>query len=128
MSNNAPKMNLTRVSLNLDNGAEMNFSGRPFAGGSWYDEEPGTLTRQKLYIEESGEHVYSIVTGQGQERSRRAYRVSLSGESCTINDGRTKMTLNLEMLMLAVRSLAGMERADALTLDMVEETLRAANC
>ena len=38
------------------------------------------------------------------------------------------MTLNLEMLMLAVRSLAGMERADALTLDMVEETLRAANC
>ena len=35
MSNNAPKMNLTRVSLNLDNGAEMNFSGRPFAGGSW---------------------------------------------------------------------------------------------
>ncbi len=128
MSNNAPKMNLTRVSLNLDNGAEMNFSGRPFAGGSWYDEETGTLTRQKLYIEESGEHVYSIVTGQGQERSRRAYRVSLSGESCTINDGRTKMTLNLEMLMLAVRSLAGMERADALTLDMVEETLRAANC
>lgn len=128
MSNNAPKMNLTRVSLNLDNGAEMNFSGRPFAGGSWYDEETGTLTRQKLYIEESGEHVYSIVTGQGQERSRRAYHVSLSGESCTINDGRTKMTLNLEMLMLAVRSLAGMERADALTLDMVEETLRAANC
>ncbi len=128
MSNNAPKMNLTRVSLNLDNGAEMNFSGRPFAGGSWYDEETGTLTRQKLYIEESGEHVYSIVTGQGQERSRRAYRVSLSGESCTINDGRMKMTLNLEMLMLAVRSLAGMERADALTLDMVEETLRAANC
>ena len=128
MSNNAPKMNLTRVSLNLDNGAEMNFSGRPFAGGSWYDEETGTLTRQKLYIEEYGEHVYSIVTGQGQERSRRAYRVSLSGESCTINDGRTKMTLNLEMLMLAVRSLAGMERADALTLDMVEETLRAANC
>ena len=106
----------------------MNFSGRPFAGGSWYDEETGTLTRQKLYIEESGEHVYSIVTGQGQERSRRAYRVSLSGESCTINDGRMKMTLNLEMLMLAVRSLAGMERADALTLDMVEETLRAANC
>ena len=128
MSNNAPKMNLTRVSLNLDNGAEMNLSGRPFAGGSWYDEETGTLTRQKLYIEESGEHVYSIVTGQGQERSRRAYRVSLSGESCTINDGRMKMTLNLEMLMLAVRSLAGMERADALTLDMVEETLRAANC
>ena len=128
MNNNAPQMNLTRFSLNLDNGAVMEFSGRPFAGGSWYDEETGTLTRQKLYITESGEHVYSIITGQGQRRSRRAYRVSLAGESCTSCDGRTTMALNLEMLMLAVRTLAGMERADDLTLDMVEETLRAANC
>lgn len=128
MSNNAPQMNLTRITLNLDNGAVMEFSGRAFAGGSWYDEETETLTRQKLYISESGEHIYSIISGQGQERSRRAYRVSLAGETCTINDGQSEMTLNLEMLMLAVRALAGMERADGPTLDMVEETLRAANC
>ena len=90
------------VVLHLDNGAEMQFSGRPFAGGSWFDDETGELTRQKLYTTESGEHVYSIVTGKGQQRSRRAYRVSLHGEACTINDGRTEMTLDLEMLMLAV--------------------------
>ena len=53
----------------------MQFSGRPFAGGSWFDEETGELTRQKLYATESGEHIYSIVTGKGQQRSRRAYRV-----------------------------------------------------
>ena len=92
------------VVLHLDNGAEMQFSGRPFAGGSWFDDETGELTRQKLYTTESGEHVYSIVTGKGQQRSRRAYRVSLHGEACTINDGRTEMTLDLEMLMLAVRA------------------------
>ncbi|MFQ8736395.1 MAG: hypothetical protein ACLSAH_10505 [Bilophila wadsworthia] len=52
------------VVLHLDNGAEMQFSGRPFAGGSWFDDETGELTRQKLYTTESGEHVYSIVTGK----------------------------------------------------------------
>ena len=101
------------VVLHLDNGAEMQFSGRPFAGGSWFDDETGELTRQKLYTTESGEHVYSIVTGKGQQRSRRAYRVSLHGEACTINDGRTEMTLDLEMLMLAVRALSGLEKDDA---------------
>ena len=43
------------VVLHLDNGAEMQFSGRPFAGGSWFDDETGELTRQKLYTTESGE-------------------------------------------------------------------------
>lgn len=38
------------------------------------------------------------------------------------------MTLDLEMLMLAVRALSGLEKDDAPTLDTVEETLRAANC
>ena len=128
MTDSARFKDLTPVTLELDNGTEMSFSGRPFAGGSWYDEETGTLTRQKLFITEAGEHVYSIVAAQGRERSRRAYRVHMEGETCTIHDGRTEMTLDLEMLMLAVRALAGMERADALTLDMVEETLRAANC
>ena len=109
------------VVLHLDNGAEMQFSGRPFAGGSWFDDETGELTRQKLYTTESGEHVYSIVTGKGQQRSRRAYRVSLHGEACTINDGRTEMTLDLEMLMLAVRALSGLEKDDAPTLDTVED-------
>lgn len=36
--------------------------------------------------------------------------------------------IDLEMLMLAVRALSGLEKDDAPTLDMVEETLRAANC
>ncbi len=127
MSNNAPQMDLSRVSLTLDNGNEMIFSGRPFAGGSWYDEETKTLTKQKLYIEESGEHIYSIITRQGDKRSHRAYRVSVSGEFCTITDGQTKMTLDIEMLILAVRTLAGVDQADGPTLDMIEETLRSAN-
>ena len=38
-----------RLALHLDNGTELRFIGRLFAGGSWYDEESGVLTRQKLY-------------------------------------------------------------------------------
>ena len=57
------------VVLHLDNGAEMQFSGRPFAGGSWFDDETGELTRQKLYTTESGEHVYSIVTDTGGQKN-----------------------------------------------------------
>lgn len=119
---------LENVTLHLDNGVEMSFSGRQFAGGSWYDDETGRLTRQNLYVTETNEHVYSIVTGSGQARSRRAYKVALEAERCVISDGRSEMTMNLDMLMLAVRALTGLDKDEAPTMDVVEDTLRAANC
>lgn len=116
------------ITLHLDNGSEMQFSGKQFAGGSWYDEESGELTRQNLYVTDKNEHVYAISKGLGTSRERRAYRVSLEGESCVVNDGRTTMTVELEALMMAVRALTGLDRDAVPTLEMVEETLRAANC
>lgn len=127
MNDDTPRQPNQRLVLHLDNGTELRFTGRLFAGGSWYDEESGVLTRQKLYATPSGEHIYSIVSGRGPVRNRRAYRVALHGDACTISDGSTRMTLDLETLMFAVRALAGLDQDDA-TLDMVEETLRAANC
>ncbi len=116
------------ITLHVDNGAQICFNGKQFAGGSWYDEENGTLTRQTLYATDKAEHVYAISTGQGSERSRRAYRVNLDGDLCIINDGHTSMTLELESLMMAVRVLAGLDKDAVPTLEVVEETLRAANC
>ena len=116
------------ITLHLDNGAEMRFDGKQFAGGSWYDEETGVLTRQNLYVTDKNEHVYAITSGQGTSRSRRAYRVSLEGERCIMHDGRVSMTMELESLMLAVRTLTGLDKDAVPTLEMVEETLRAANC
>lgn len=127
MNDDTPRQPDQRLALHLDNGTELRFTGHLFAGGSWYDEESGVLTRQKLYATPSGEHVYSIVSGRGPVRSRRAYRVALHGDACAISDGSTRMTLDLETLMFAVRALAGLDQDDA-ALDMVEETLRAANC
>ena len=110
MIDGSPQGAWESMALRLDNGAEIAFSGRQFAGGSWYDEETGVLTRQNLYITEANEYVYSIITGTGRQRSRRAYRVAL--------------------LMLAVRALTGLDREGegVPMLDLVEETLRAANC
>ncbi len=115
------------ITIHLDNGASFSFSGRQFAGGSWYDEETGVLTRQSLYITPENEQVYVIVSGSGRSRSRRAYRVSMQGDVCTIHDGRTEMTLELRMMLDAVRSLTGLDKGGSV-LDMVEESLRAANC
>lgn len=128
MTDDMASQALENITLHLDNGADLSFSGKQFAGGSWYDEETGVLTRQNLYVTDKSEHVYSIISGQGVARSRRAYRVTLEGEQCVMDDGRNSMTMDLEMLMLAVRALTGLDKESTPTLEMVEETLRAANC
>ncbi len=118
---------LEQVSLRLDNGATLRFVGRQFAGGSWYDEETGALTRQTLYVTASNEQVYVIVTGRGREKSRRAYCVSVHGRCCTVSDGFRRVKLATERLLLLVRTFAGMGQQASAALDVVEETLRAAN-
>lgn len=115
------------VCLKHDNGADINFQGRLFAESSWYDEESDTLTRQKLYITEQHDQVYYIVSGSGALRSRRAYRLTVMGDRCIIHNGAGEITLQFEMLMLAVRGLCGLDSGATPTLNMVEEMLKAAN-
>ena len=115
------------VSLKHDNGADIFFRGRLFAESSWYDEEHSTLTRQKLYITDTNEHIYYIVSHCGEARQCRAYRLSVLGDRCIIHNGNSEMLLQFDMLMLAVRSLCGLSADAAPTLAAVEETLKAAN-
>lgn len=118
---------MEQVCLKHDNGADITFQGRLFSECSWYDEESGVLTRQKLYVTEQNEQVYYIVSGSGPERSRRAYRLSVMGDRCIIHNGAAEMVLQFDMLMLAVRGLCGLEADATPTLAMVEEMLKAAN-
>ncbi len=118
---------MENVCLKLDNGPDINFHGRLFAESSWFDEESSTLTRQKLYVTDSNEQVYYIVSGNGPERTRRAYRVIVKGDHCVIHNGTSEMTLQFDMLMLAVRQLCGLDADATPTLGMVEEMLKAAN-
>ena len=81
----APTME--NIALTLDNGAVLDFRGRLFSEASWFDEDSGVLTHQKLYSTEGNEQVYSVVSGTGKTRSRRAYRIAVQGDTCSVTDG-----------------------------------------
>ncbi len=118
---------MERLCLSHDNGPEIVFHGRLFAESSWYDEERSILTRQKLYVTDKNEQVYYIVSGNGPARERRAYKLFVEGDICTVFDGTTHMSLPLPMLMVAVRELCGLDDDSSFSLCMVEEMLKAAN-
>ncbi len=121
----APTME--HICLKHDNGADLNFHGRLFAESSWFDEETSVLTRQKLYVTDHHEQVYYIVRGNGQDRTRHAYRLNVMGDRCIIHNGSTEIILQFDMLMLAVRQLCGLDANATPSLCMVEEMLKAAN-
>ena len=87
-----------------------------------------TVVRHRMYRTETGEHVYCLDATDAASRSLRAYHVILAGEKCTIEDGNTKMTMNLETLLLAVHMLAGNVPKDKESSDFWEEILRSASC
>ena len=121
------RRNMEDVSLAHDNGPDIFFRGRLFAECSWYDEEGDSLTRQKLYVTDTNEHIYYLVSHAGTMRKRRAYRLSVLGDRCVIHNGNTEMVLQFDMLMLAVRSLCGMNADAEPAIEVVEQTLKAAN-
>lgn len=115
------------ICLKHDNGNEMRFQGRLYSECSSYDEDSGSLVRQQLYVTESGEKVYYIVRGHGQDRTRHAYRLSVKDDYCVINNGQTEISLQFDLLVLVVSALCGMKNGSAPTREMVEEMLKAAN-
>ena len=81
----------------------------------------------KTFASNTITEVYYIVRSHGQERSRHAYRLTVDGETCVIYNGRSEMSLQFDMLMLAVRGLCGLDADATPTLGQVEEMLRVAN-
>ena len=119
--------NMEDVCLKLDKGDLLQFHGRLFSESSDFDKESGSLTRQQLYVTDNGDQVYYIVRTEGKERTRHAYRISVHGDTCIINNGKMEITMRFDMLMLAVRSLCGLSAEAMPTQEMVEELLNAAN-
>ena len=95
---------MENISLKHDNGDALRFRGRLYSECSFFDEENGSLTRQQLYVTDAGEQIYYIVRGTGKDRSRVAYRVSVDGDSCVMDNGKESIAMSFDMLMLAVRS------------------------
>ena len=105
-----------KIFLRSDNGAELYFCGQLYSESSYYDEETATLTRLRLFITDTGEQVYSIVSGSGTQKHRRHYLVSAMGQRCRVSDGVQTLVLPVEMLFAAVFGLCGIdpERAEEL--------------
>lgn len=119
--------NMEDVCLKHDNGDPLQFHGRLFSESSDFDKDSGSLTRQQLYVTDNGDQVYYIVRTEGKERTRHAYRLSVHGDTCIINNGKMEIAMQFDMLMLAVRSLCGLNSDAIPTQEMVEEMLNAAN-
>lgn len=114
-----------KMFLRSDNGAELFFRGRLYSEVSYYDEESTALTRLRLFATESGEQVYSIVSGSGPAKTRRHYIIAQDGEFFRISNGIQTMSLPPDLLFAAVFGLCGIdpERAEELKPGF-EENLR----
>jgi hypothetical protein len=80
-----------------------------FAESSYFDEQSATLTRIRLYVSDTGGHVYSIVSGAGSGKSRRFYEVAPGREVCRISDGLHSLTVSTDMLFASVFGLCGID-------------------
>lgn len=124
---------MENICLKHDNGEDLRFHGRLFSECSHFDEDTGGITRQQLYVTDSGEQVYYIVQSDGRgsqgrrDNKRRAYRLSVKEDNCVINNGKAEITLEFDMLMLAVRALCGLDAGATPSLETVEEILKAIN-
>jgi hypothetical protein len=114
-----------KIFLRSDNGTELYFCGQMYSESSYYDEETATLTRLRLFMTDTGDQVYSIISGSGTQKNRRHYFVSSIGQHCRVSDGVQSLVLPVDMLFAAVFGLCGIdpERAEELR-PAFEENLR----
>ena len=115
--------NLAEICLKVDGSEDFVFKGRIFSECSWYDEEFGIQTRQKLYVTDTSDQIYYIVRS-GAEKSRKSYRLSCDNGIYTIWNGSFQISLTPEMLKIALRSLCGCKEEVE---PAVEEMLGAVN-
>ncbi len=119
---------MERIVLPNDYGKEISFRGRIFSECSYYDEETKTITRQCLYITDKGEQAYSIATGAGSSKERRAYLLHIEGDECIINNGAGEIVLRTDLLMATMQTLCNFDQeCSEELLKSLEETLNAAN-
>lgn len=118
---------MEQISLKNEFGDEVRFCGKMFSESSYYEDVSGVLTRHRLYKADTGEYVYSIVSGSAAEKNYRVYRMRIEGESCVINNGAIEMTVSVELLLSSVFNLCGINNEDAADLrETLVESLNVA--
>ena len=93
------------ITLDDDKAGPVTFRGHLYAQTSFYDEDTGVLTQQKLYTTEGGDQAFSIVSSDGSAKQRRAYVVRREGELCHIQCGERTVSIPYDSLMLFTQIL-----------------------
>lgn len=96
------------ITLPNDNGSEIEFLGKLYAEHSFYDEDSGVLTQQRLYITADGHQAYGVISGSGRTKERRAYLIKRDNELCRINNGLFDVTVTADHLVTVVKGLCGL--------------------
>ncbi len=99
---------LEEITLENDTGANIAFLGRLFAEHSFYDEETGVLTQQRLYVTRDGHQAYSVISSDGKNKEKRAYLIKRDGVLCKINNGLFDVTVNAQDMLAVVKGLCGL--------------------
>ncbi len=123
------KRSSEKISLKLDNGKSMEFYGREIAEESWYNEDAKSITRQRVYETDKGSQVYSVLEGDGSNRSSRAYSMAVQDAVLYMSDAKQQLEVPEELFILFLEDLlaqAGVNSNNAI--EDIKEFLKAANC
>lgn len=116
-------------SLANDVGADMEFTGLLCSENTYHDHESGTVTKQRLYMTDTKDQIYSVVVYDGVNKDQRVYKMRVEDDTCRIDNGLFDVALDLSLLASVVRGLCGIDgtaHAEEFFSTMVEN-LRAAN-
>ena len=100
-----PAVRLEKVTLENDHGADIVFRGYQYAQTSFYEGTSGVLTKQELYATEDGHEAFSIVSSDGNFKSKRAYLIRREEEFCRIFNGDKELIVPLDWLILFAQVL-----------------------
>ena len=111
---------LENFSLKQDNGGDLNFRGRLFSECPWVDESTNELVKQKLYVTAENDQVYYMVRSSGDKKTRHAYRYSVDGDNCIVNNGKDVVSLHFNELMQVMRGMIGVAEGEVPTLSEID--------
>ena len=116
-------------SLPNDVGADMEFTGILCSENMYHDHESGTVTRQRLFMTDTKDQIYSVIVSDGMNKDQRVYKMRVEDDVCRIDNGLFDIALDVSLLSSVVQGLCGLNsesKAEEFISTMVDN-LRAAN-
>ena len=116
-------------SLPNDVGADMEFTGVLCSENMYHDRANGTVTKQRLFMTDTKDQIYSVVVSNGITKDQRVYKMRVEDDVCRIDNGLFDIALDVSLLTSVVQGLCGVTseaKTDKFISAMVEN-LRAVN-